>query len=442
MRHFIMIVVLSVFVFSQTSAQSALDTLDPSGQVVVYWHEWDGPQLDAMREVVSTFNRENPHGITVQLVSKSSGGRLLRELAAPDPAEALPNVVGGIFPSSVRGLLKDGLVIGLDTYVTHPIWGVSAEDLGGIGVGIRGSFQDDMRQGAWPLGLSLNALAVNPVMLNSLGAQDLPVTLDDMTRWACAAAQTSTGRGETVNGLSVTLTLGDFEGLVAAQGRRLYDETTGNFRFNSAESQTVLRWLQTLQTQGCAYDAGGSYDDTRDFAYGLTPFAFTSTAGLPFIEADILDSVSGVSDWVFMPIPGSQPTVQIYLRGVAAVPSSSAEAQLASWLFVRYLTTPQAQTLWAQGLSYQPVNSAAYALLGEDFLTANPTYVSALTLLRRADVTPFLTSPAVGYSEIEEEVYEPLLEAILAGEDVGVTAAEAERTAAEVVIEAVRAANE
>lgn len=441
MRRIIVVLWLMFIFLPNVDAQSNLDTLDPSGQTIVYWHEWDGPQLDAMREVVGKFNRENPYSIVVQLVSKSNSGRILRELASSDPTESLPNVIGGIFPSHVHDLLADGLIIPLDAYLTHPTWGVSAEDMAGLGTGTRGAFATPAGQIAWPLGLSLNVLVANRTMLTSLGAQALPTTLEEVTQWSCAATQSQNARGQEVHGFPITLTLGDFEGLVAAQGAMLYDPATANFLFSSAASQTVLSWLKTLNEQTCAYDAGGAYDDSRDFAFGITPFAFTSTAGLPFIEADILDSASGLVDWTFMPIPGATPAAQIYLRGVGIAPSESPEMRLASWLFVRYLTTPEAQNLWARGLSYQPVNRAAYDLLGEDFLSANPVYGSALELLRRPDVALFMTPPIIGYDDVENDVYEPLLEAILTGADVATAAAEAERAAAEVIIEAVRDAN-
>jgi len=443
MNRFLFAWVLLLWISPVMVAQSELDGIDPSGQVIVYWHEWDGPQLDAMRAVVGKFNRENPHQIVVQLVGKSSSGRLLGELASdPDPAEARPNVVGGIFPSHVSDLLAEGLVIPLDVYVTHPTWGVTPEDAAGIGVGVRGTFSSALGQGAWPLGLSLNVLAFNQQMLVTLGAQSIPSTLDDLTQWACAAAHSTTPRGQAIQGFPLSLTLGDFEGLVAAQGGALYDATVANFLFNSPQSQTVLAWLQNLNAQGCAYDPGGAYNDSRDFAYGLTPFAFTSSAGLPFIESDIMDSASGLTDWAFMPIPGSQFAAQIYLRGVGIAPSESPQARLASWLFIRYLTTPEAQTLWARGLSYQPVNRNAYELLGEDFLTVNPAYRSVLEMLRRTDVSTFITPPMIGYGDVENQVYEPMIEAVLAGADIPTVTTEAERAAAQVIIEAVREANQ
>ncbi len=442
MRRFWVVLILFLWVSPAIVAHAELDVIDPSGQVIVYWHEWDGPQLDAMRQVVGKFNRENSYGITVQLVSKSNSGRILRGLAAePDPAEARPNVVGGIFPTHVSGLLTAGLVIPLDAYIAHPIWGVSPEDAAGLGTGVRGSFLSVNGQGAWPLGLSVNALAVNRQMLSDLGAESIPTTYDEMTRLACAAAQSTTERGQAIHGFPLSVTLGDFEGLVAAQGGALYDVAAANFLFNSPQSQAVLAWLQSLNAQGCAYDPGGAYDDSRDFAYGITPFAFTSSAGLPFIESDILDSASGLTDWVFMPIPGVRPAVQIYLRGVGIVPSSP-QAELASWVFMRYLTTPEAQTLWARGLSYQPVNRNAYDLLGEDFLSVNPAYNTVTAMLRRADVLAFISPTIPGYAEVDDDVFEPLLEAVLAGTDIATVTAEAERAAAQVIIEAVRDANQ
>nr|MCU0463536.1 extracellular solute-binding protein [Anaerolineae bacterium] len=167
------------------SAQTPLDTLDPTGQVVVYWHEWDGPQLDAMRAVVQRFNSGNPFGVTVQLVSKTNSGRILNTLRNPDPTETPPNVVGGVFPSHVAELLAAGLVIPLDTYVTHLTWGVAAEDAAGLGISAQAAFRTDGQQVGWPLGLSANVLAVNRAMLRSVGVESPPTTLSGLVEAAC-----------------------------------------------------------------------------------------------------------------------------------------------------------------------------------------------------------------------------------------------------------------
>lgn len=416
-----------------THAQS-LDSLDPSGQVVVYWHEWDGPQLDAMREVVRAFNQTNPHAITVQLVGKSSSGRLLGALADPDPADALPNVVGGVFPSNADNLLRDGLTLGLDPYLAHPQWGIAPADRAAIDEGTVSAFRALGQQGAWPLGLSLNVLAVNRALLAQAGITAQPDTLEALVQAACAAASQTTPRGQAIRGFPLTLTLGDFETLVAAQqGAPLYDVASGQFGFASEGSKQVLRALAELTARDCAYDAGGQYDDSRDFAYGLTPFAFTSTAGLPFIEDDILDSASGLTDWTFMPAPGAHPTVTVYVRGVALTPHGTPAQQLAAWLFIRHLTTPEAQATWAAGLSYQPVNAQAYALLPPDLLTANPPYAAALALLRDDAITKLLAGDVVGYGDVESEVFEPMLESALEGVNLDLLTAEADRAAAEVV---------
>lgn len=423
-----------------SGAQTPLDALDPSGQVVVYWHEWDGPQLDAMRAVVQRFNSGNSFGVTVQLVSKTNSGRILSTLRNPDPTETPPNVVGGVFPSHVADLLAAGLVIPLDGYVTHPTWGVAAEDAAGLGISAQAAFRADGQQVGWPLGLSANVLAVNRAMLRSVGVEYPPTTLSGLVEAACAAsANASTGRGVPISGgFPVSLTLSDFEALTAAQGGTLYDAERAVFTFTSPASLAALTALQTMSIRGCIYDPGGSFDDSRDLAYGLTPFAFTSTAGLPFITSDILDRASGLEDWTFTAIPGSTPAAQLYWRGVAIASSGTPETDLAAWLFLRYLTTAEAQALWAQGLSYQPVNRNAYASLDADFLAENPAYAAALDIIRSPDVSAFITPTVPGYGDVEDDVFDPLLEAVLSGGDIPVIAAEAEAAAAQVIIDAVR----
>jgi len=88
------------------------------------------------------------------------------------------------------------------------------------------------------------------------------------------------------------------------------------------------------------------------------------------------------------------------------------------------------------------VNRNAYDLLGEDFLSVNPAYNTVTAMLRRADVLAFISPTIPGYAEVDDDVFEPLLEAVLAGTDIATVTAEAERAAAQVIIEAVRDANQ
>jgi ABC-type glycerol-3-phosphate transport system substrate-binding protein len=430
MRRWLIVLALFIPVLA-TQAQP----LTPDDQTIVYWHEWDGPQLEAMRSVVQHFNRTNPYRITVQLVSKTNSGRILNTLRSPKPDEALPNVVGGIFPSNAGGLLDDGLIVPLDAYLAHSQWGLTDAQRAELWAGAVGAFRAGDMQAAWPLGLSANVLAVNREMLTQLGAGGLPDGLDSLVGWSCMAAQSTTPRGQALRGFSLTLTLDDFAVLTAAQGQTLLYQD-GVFDFASTGSLRVLAALQTLHALGCTYDAGGVYNDSKDLAYGLTPFAFTSSAGLPFIQNDILDSGSGLTDWTFAPAPGPTPAALLYLRGVAITTHGTPQQQLAAWVFVRYLTTIEAQTRWARGLSYQPVNRAAYDVLGSDFLDENPPYAAVTTMLRRPDLRLVLAPNIIGYDKVASMAFEPLLAAVLAGEDIPSAAQAANAAAAQALAEA------
>ncbi len=47
------------------TAQDDLASVDPSGQTIVYWHQFSSAQLETMTALVEQFNATNEYGIIV-----------------------------------------------------------------------------------------------------------------------------------------------------------------------------------------------------------------------------------------------------------------------------------------------------------------------------------------------------------------------------------------
>ena len=95
------------------------------------------------------------------------------------------------------------------------------------------------------------------------------------------------------------------------------------------------------------------------------------------------------------------------------MPATTPQAQLASWLFIKFYTSPEIQASWARASHYLPVRRSASEKLG-GYLDEDANYKTALDLLEQA-----VSEPSVpGYDFIRQEV-ELALEAILEGSDPG-----------------------
>ena len=54
------------------AAQDDVDSVDPTGETVVYWHQFSEAQEATMQGIIDEFNSTNEWGITVQAVPQGS----------------------------------------------------------------------------------------------------------------------------------------------------------------------------------------------------------------------------------------------------------------------------------------------------------------------------------------------------------------------------------
>ncbi|HEY66085.1 MAG TPA: extracellular solute-binding protein [Caldilineae bacterium] len=105
------------------------------------------------------------------------------------------------------------------------------------------------------------------------------------------------------------------------------------------------------------------------------------------------------------------PVMNIYGASVS-MPKTTPERELATWIFIKYFTSPEIQARWAKVSNYFPVRkSAAEALT--DYFEANPAYKTAFELLPYGKFEP----PVPGYDFVRDKVREAMA-AIADGADV------------------------
>jgi ABC-type glycerol-3-phosphate transport system substrate-binding protein len=111
---------------------------------------------------------------------------------------------------------------------------------------------------------------------------------------------------------------------------------------------------------------------------------------------------------------------------------STPEKQLASWLFLKWLTGPEQQARWVEATNYFPVRKSTTASLG-DYMAKNPNYKVAFDLLQNsiAKAEP----PFAGYDEVRD-IVEAGFNKILDGADIAATLRDIEDEANRVHLEA------
>ncbi|MBC8098237.1 MAG: extracellular solute-binding protein, partial [Armatimonadetes bacterium] len=428
LKKMLVVVVLMVMAISLTAVvaqEDALAAVDPTGQTVVYWHEWSGAQLEAINEIIANFNADNEYGITVTTVEQGNANAMFDAMSAGITSGELPNLVGG-FSNNAQSWFLDGVAVPLDPYLTSATWGFSADELANINTTLIDSFNrapgepfnDQLL--AWPIGLSANVLSANLDLLSAVGMEGAPTTFEDFKTAACAAAEYTGANGEDVNGFPIRTNADDMVSFIVSNGGDVWDAEAMQFTFTNEKTIETLQFFADLYAEGCAYIPDGPFVNTADFAASLNPMAVGSSVGAPFIARDALAASDaggmGVSNWINTTTPyaeGSQSLV-VFFRSVVAI-TGTPEQQLATWLFIKHLASEESQIIWTELTQYQPYTTSALENLGEDFLTANPQFATVRDLLLDDSVAKYASPQILGAREGLGKLTE-LIVAITTGE--------------------------
>ncbi len=392
--------------------------VDPSGQTVVFWHQHTRDRETALQEIVTDFNTSNEYGITVE--AEYQGGysdifnKMLGVLNTPDA----PNLVVAYQNQAATYQLADSLV-DMTSLVNSPKWGLSEADQKDF---FPGFFAQDVfptygnaRLG-WPPNRSMEVLYYNADWLKELGYDGPPTTPDQFKEMACKAAQQPYSKA-TVDGsigYELSVDASRFASFTFAFGGDIFDYNTSKYTYDSDAATQAMSFLQGMFNDGCASIVTESYGDQTDFGTGKLLFSVGSSSGLPFYRTAVDEGAA--FDWSVAAIPHTttDPVMNIYGASVS-MPVSTPEAELASWLFLKYYTSPDVQATWAKVSEYFPVRESVANEM-TDYFDANPAYKTAFDMLKYGHFEP----PVPGYDFVRVKVGEAMA-AIANGDDVATT---------------------
>jgi len=390
--------------------------VDPSGQTITYWHEHSGDREEALLVMVEEFNATNPWGITVTAKFKGSYGDIFKKMLKVLNTVEAPNLVAALQNQAAIYKLGEALtdMTGLVESIKHGLTRAEQADFFSsfYNADIFPSF-DNARLG-YPLNRSMEVLYYNMDWLTELGHDGPPATPAEFKEVACAAAANpysgATAGGSSGYQLNVDHA-SSFASWTFAFGGDIFDYDSGQYTYNSEAAVAAMTYLQDLFNEGCASIVIELYGDQTDFGQGTTLFTVGSSSGLPFYS-EAVEAGSG-HEWRVAAVPHTTDDPVMNISGASiSMPLAPPEAQLASWLFLKYLTNTENQVKWAQVSNYFPVRASAADDLG-DYFAENPAYQTAFDMLQYGTTEP----PVPGYNFVSTMVEEAMA-AIIDGADV------------------------
>ncbi|MBL6982535.1 MAG: extracellular solute-binding protein [Anaerolineales bacterium] len=365
---------------------------ESAGMTVTFWHVWGtGGVGEGMTALVDNFNATNEYGITVEAVDQGRYGDAEDAMNAAIQSGDVPNAIVG-YPNAVSNWYSVGVIADLQPFVDDPEVGLTADELADFyPAAYNGGVAVDGARIAWPISQSANVVFYNSTWAQELGFAAPPTNAAEFKEQACAATAANAGDDDPDNdgtgGLVLYPSASNFMSFLFAFGDDGMAEDGSGYEYATAEAQAVAEYWKTMWDEGCAFPTE-SYPNP-EFATRKALFTMSSTAGMPYqLSAFEAEGAMADDEWFYLPFfgPDGQMAVDAFGQYVAMV-NTTPEQNQATWMFFKYLTSPEAQATWINASAYYPVRVSAEDLL-KDYADANPKWVGGLGLMQYGQTEP------------------------------------------------------
>ena len=359
------------------------------GVTVSLWHGLDGESGALLAQMAAAFSQSNSWGVQVDVVSQQNLPLLVQAVETVLPTAGHPDLILAP-PEYAQTWDAQGLVTNLTPYIAHSQLGLSASEVNDIPAAFWKQGQVDDSQLSVPAVRTARFLFYNVSFARELGYTAPPYSADDFRQQACAAnASWKTDEDQTNDGFggwALDNTVIDTEAPWTAYawlhslGGNVYADE--KYNFSTAENQSALAFLAQLRADGCAWLSSAA-SNHEALAIHKALFAAGSLQDLRSQRAAFAGSPD---QWTVIAFPGANPAIVAYGPDYITLKSTQAR-QLAAWLFIRWMLSPENQARWVRGTGLFPMRTSTFNLL-DNIRNANPQWSAAMDLLPQAKPYP------------------------------------------------------
>jgi multiple sugar transport system substrate-binding protein len=366
--------------------------VDPAalrGTKVIVWHPWFGSEAGLFESQVAKFNKENQWGIIVNTQSKSNYAELFDQTNAALEDGTNPNIVTA-FPEHAFGWGDH--VVDLNTYANDPLFGFSVNDILDFPPVVWDQDNVNGKRYGVPAQRTARFILYNQTWARELGFDSTPATSSDFEKQACAANQALVADDDPNNNalggwIIDTNPMTPLSWMFAFGGAAQEEES---YRFLTPNNITAFRFVKVLQQKGCAWVPSQDLSIYDRFAARQALFATASLEELPDQSRSFFTSGSK-DEWVLLPFPGDKGDAFVVYGSSYIMFESDDVTQLASWLFMRWMLSPENQVQWVRSTGLFPLRTSMMNQL-TDYAKEHPQWAEAVKLLPAGELTPQLGS--------------------------------------------------
>lgn len=391
---------------SASADPSATPDLDPmgipwsklKGIELEFWYVWDLDEPgEGINAIVDKFNLENDWGVRVKAIDQG---------LTIDPMDTIEIAFQeGVFPDVmisdavyIAGWYRAGLTADLSNFMNDPTVGFPDAVWNDFYPSIFESFtlDGDIRPGI-PFTQTIQVLYYNQTWAGELGFSSQPGSYEELKDQVCAASaairEGTENTEELAGGLLMYPDAANITSWIYAYDGIIFEPGDGYYDFSSLEVYNVaLDWIK-LRQDGCGYMISGYPNpiaretEFEKFNQRDALIIMNSSQNMNQINMNA-NQTGRPDDWIMLPflgLPGSKAVTANIQSGV--IFNTSPEEELAAWLFLKYLTSPEVQAEWIQYSGYYPTRKNTLYLI-RDFRTDNPRWAQGLNLLKYGQADP------------------------------------------------------
>lgn len=350
----------------------------PAGIELDFWHAMSGGYSDVIDKICADFNEANEFGITVTATYQGGYSDLHAKLMAALQTDEIPNI-GQAYGNNIAIYMQSEQVMKLDDYINSADYGIADFDDVLEGYRIENSSYPDGNFYSLPFNKSTEVLYYNKSFFEANGLT-APTTWDELKATSMAASEILGKPAfgyDSLQNLLITWT---------QQAGGQYTNADGEVFFDSAEAREALQYFVDGVEGGYFRTAGEDRYMSGPFNNEDAVMFIGSTSGSAYIGSDTFD-------WDAAQVPMGKERKVIQQGSNMFMLKSTEEEQIATFLFMDYLMSPEVTAYWAMNSGYLPVRSSAREL---------PEYVEFV----ESGVNP---TKAVGTSyEATDYIFDPI----------------------------------
>lgn len=344
------------------SPDLTVDADDLKGLQISFLHPWVGDAAEEIELLVETFNHSNEWGFKVQAKSAGGTGVLFQDLDALDAAD-WPDLIAAPNEYLLTWYRNDPQkLVDLNEYVQHASWGLTTEQITDfLPVFWQQDVTGEIRLGV-PLLRDANLLFYNLTWAGELGYHESPTTPAQFRKQACAAAKANlsdrTSSNDGTGGWIVETSGLTMWSWLRAFGADPWPAGANAFQFASPQAEEALTYLRMLVDDDCAWKS--RLAAPYDYFANRQALFYSGVLEDTLIQAKAMDRADNHDQWTVIPYPSPTGEGVVVASGPSlAVTRSSPEEQLAAWLFLRWLLTPEHLAELTEAAGGLPVTQSA-----------------------------------------------------------------------------------